>query len=488
MQNSTCDANLTSFLQLNYEELKNRNLKIKQDKLAGKTKEEFQSEMIELLQKEKGIKAVMVAFCDLEGKLHLLDYDKEFVLGSLDNLTFDGSSINGFSTQDKSDLRLTLDFSSLKWLPSDVFGAGKVLLFANVTDQDGQAFASDFRVQLQLMTEKLMTEKGMIVNVAPEIEGFLFEGTNAEQFFNEDIGFKLVTEGGYFNTLPQDKLRKFIDKVAEVQRAMGFENEKDHPEVAPSQFEINFKYADIITTCDNIMLYKLTARQIASTMGYTASFMPKPVQNINGTGMHSNMSIAEKGKNLFYQKDGEMGLSEIANKFLTGILYHAREIALSFCSSVNGFRRLDPAFEAPNEIKVSPTDRGSMIRIPLGNEKSARIEVRSVAADTNPYFCYYLILTAGFESCLDNANYERMKSELKLRGKQILPSDIYEAINEFENSKFIEDTLGKTNKQKYLHLKKMVADRSPKALGKKIKNAEIKYHHEVRNQMIWNDF
>lgn len=480
---------LTDFLELSYSELTERNLKIKADKKAGKNREEFEKEMVEILKNEKGIKAVVVAFCDLEGKLHLLDYDKLFLLGSLDNLTFDGSSIAGFSTQDKSDLRLKLDFSSFKWLPSDIFGPGKVLVFSNVIDQDGKAFASDFRVQLQLMTDKLMTEKGITVNAAPEIEGFLFDGLNAEQNFNEEEGFTLVTEGGYFNTLPQDKLRLFIDKVAEVQRAMGFENEKDHPEVAPSQFEINFKYCDILTSCDNIMLYKLTARQVAATMGYTASFLPKPVQGINGTGMHSNMSLEQKGKNIFHEPAGEMGLSEIANKFLTGILYHAREIALSFCSSVNGFRRLDPAFEAPNEIKVSPTDRGSMIRIPLGNEKSARIEVRSVAPDTNPYFAYYLILSAGFESSMgDSSTYEKIKSELKLRGKQILPSDIYEAIDEFESSKFVEETLGKVNKAKYLNLKKMVADRSPKALGKKIKNAEVRYHHEVRNQMIWNDF
>ncbi len=480
---------LTSFLELGYDELKIKNLALKKAQANGKSPAEFEKEILDLLKKEKNIKAVMVAFCDLEGKLHLLDYDKEFILEARDNLTFDGSSIRGFTTQDKSDLRLKLDFVSFRWLPSDIFGAGKVLMFANVYGQDNKPFNADFRGQLIAMTEKLKEEKHIKVNCAPEIEGMLLRGTDAEQHYNKYEGFELVTEGGYFNTLPQDNLRLFIDKVAEVQRAMGFENEKDHPEVAPSQFEINFKYAEIVRTCDNIMLYKLTARQVARLMGCTASFLPKPVMGINGSGMHSNISLEQKGKNMFYDAKGEFGLSPLANKFLTGILYYGREIALSFCPSVNGFRRLDPHFEAPNEIKVSSNDRGSMIRVPLGNEKSARIEVRSVSPDCNPYFAYYIFLIAGLKMVdIKEAEFKKIKSELTLRGKQMLPGNIDEGIEAFEKSAFVESAIGKTNKAKYLSLKKEVAERSPKALGKYIKNSEILFHHEIRNQMLWDKF
>lgn len=480
---------LTNFLELNYAELKERNLKIKNDKKQGKTREQFMSEMMQALREEEGIKAVMVAFCDLEGKLHLLDYDKEFMLGSLDNLTFDGSSVKGFSTLDKSDLRLVPDWSSMRWIPSDVFGPGKVIVFANVHDQDGQPFASDYRVQLMSMTDSLRSQ-GIIVNAAPELEGFLFKGVDSEQFYDENHGFETVTEGGYFNTLPQDDLRKFIDKVAEVQRAMGFENEKDHPEVAPSQFEVNFKYADIMICSDQILLYKLIARQVAKTMGFTASFMPKPVAGINGSGMHSNMSLEKEGKNVFFDPNGEMGLSATANRFLTGILFYAQEICLSFCSSVNSFRRLDPNFEAPNEIKASSTDRGSMIRVPLGNEKSARIEVRSVAPDSNPYLAYYLILSAGFRAMnASDEEYNSMKAAVQNGGTyKILPGNIYEALDYFESSEFVKQTLGEHNKNKYVELKEAVADRSPKALGTKVKNGEILFHHEIRNQVLMSDF
>lgn len=479
---------LQDLLELSYKELKARNLKIKQDKKNGKTREQFREEALQTLQNEEGVKAVMVAFSDLEGKLHLLDYDKEFVIGAIDNLTFDGSSVNGFSTLDKSDLRLTPDWSSMRWMPSDVFGGGKVLVFANVHDQDGQPFMSDFRAQLMGMTDSLLSQ-GITVNAAPEIEGFLFAGVDAEQMYHEDEGFEMVTEGGYFNTLPQDELRKFIDKVAEVQRAMGFENEKDHPEVAPSQFEVNFKYTDILQTCDQILLYKLVSRQVAKHMGYTASFLPKPVTGINGSGMHSNMSLEKDSKNVFYDPAGQFGLSATANRFLTGILKYAEDMCLSFCPSVNSYRRLDPNFEAPNEIKVSTVDRGSMIRVPLGNEKSARIEVRSVSPDSNPYLAYYLILSAGFKAMnASEDEYTRMKNEMDMGGKKILPGNIYDAIDLFTASEFITQTLGAENKKKYLELKQDAADRSPRALGTLVKNGEVLFHHEITNQVIASRF
>jgi len=481
-------SELNPLLELDYVELKARNLKIKADKKSGKNREQFRSEAVQMLADEEGIKAVLVAFSDLEGKLHLLDYDKEFLIGGIDNLTFDGSSVKGFSTLDKSDLRLTPDWSSMRWLPSDVFGAGKVLVFANVHDQDGALFVSDYRSQLMSMTDSL-SQQGITVNAAPEIEGFLFEGIDAEQMYHEDEGFEMVTEGGYFNALPQDELRKFIDKVAEVQRAMGFENEKDHPEVAPSQFEINFKYTDILQTCDQILLYKLVARQVAKNMGYTASFLPKPVAGINGNGMHSNISLEKDGKNVFFDPNGNLGLSATANRFLQGILYHGMDLCLGFCSSVNSFRRLDPNFEAPNELKASTTDRGSVIRVPLGNEKSARIEVRAVAPDSNPYFAYYLILSAGFKAMnATDEEFGKMKSEMENAGKRVLPGNIYEAIELFDSSDFVNQTLGEENKRKYLELKKDVANRSPKELGALVKNGEVLYHHEIRNQVLWSRF
>lgn len=147
--------------------------------------------------------------------------------------------------------------------------------------------------------------------------------------------------------MPLDTLRRFIDASAEAQRAMGFKNEKDHPEVAPSQFELNFSYTEVIRACDQIQLYKLVCRQVANNFGLTATFLPKPIAGINGSGMHTNFSLAKNGKNIFYKKDGQDGLSELAWDFILRLLNHAPEISLVFGSSVNAYRRLDPHFEAP---------------------------------------------------------------------------------------------------------------------------------------------
>ena len=219
-----------------------------------------------------------------------------------------------------------------------------------------------------------------------------FKGVDAERHYHETGKFEYVNTGGYYHSLPGDPLRTFIDTTAEVQRAMGFQNEKDHPEVAPSQFEINYGYGEVVAAADQIQLYKLICRQVATNMGLTASFLPKPVVGVNGSGMHTNVSISKGGKNLFWDPKGEEKLSKLGWAFVDRILTHGNDICLLLNPSVNAYRRLDPHFEAPNQIKASAVDRGSMIRIPIGNEKSMRVEVRSVAPDANPYMVMLLDL------------------------------------------------------------------------------------------------
>ena len=476
-----------NFLELSYSELEERNLKTKKDCLGGKSQDYFQKKFTEELKKEKGIKAVTVCFSDLEGKFHMLDYNKTYLLESYENLTFDGSSVHGFSSQNKSDLRLVLDWSTFRWLPADIFGHGKVLLFANVQDQEGTPYIGDYRSNIAILTAELK-KKSIRVNVAPEIEGLLVEGENAEQSFDEKSGFTLSSKGGYFNSLPQDTLRRFIDLLAEATRALAFENEKDHPEVAPSQFEMNYKYTDILYAADQVQIYKLIARQIAKNLGLTATFLPKPIMKINGTGMHTNISISKNGKNIFFDAKGKYGASKDAHNFITGILNHASDICLALNSSVNSYRRLDPTFEAPNEIKVSSTDRGAMIRVPIGNKNSARVEVRSVAADTNPYMTFFLILQAGLR-CM-NANKKEISkyNEIYKRPAKKLPKDIYHAISAFKNSDFIKDVMKEENVKKYIDLKEATANRCPRDLGTRMKAGEVWYHHEISNQILWNKF
>lgn len=472
---------LKSFLEIPYSRLEEMNLKVKEKQQTTDHKQ-LEEEYRLYLQKELAIKAVTLCFTDIEGRFHMLDYDKKYLLESAANLTFDGSSIRGFTALHESDLRLSIDWSSMIWLPSDVFGGGKVVMFADVLNRDRTIYESDFRGQLKTYTQKLKNKEGLTAYTATEIEGFLVEGIGAEQGFDEDIGFKLISTGGYYHSLPLDRLRRFIDAAAEAQRAMGFKNEKDHPEVAPSQFELNFGYTEVIRACDQIQLYKLVCRQVANNLGMTATFLPKPIANINGSGMHTNFSLGKSGKNIFFQKMGQDGLSDFAWDFIYKLLNHAPEICLILNSSVNAYRRLDPHFEAPNQIKVSPIDRGSMVRIPAGNEKTARIEIRSVAPDANPYLALYTILRTGLEGKKLNRPKNRRD---RLR---FLPGTINDAIRLFKSSDFVGKILGEENKQKYLSFKQAVADRSPASLGKRIKTSEIIYHHEVTNQVLWNNF
>ncbi|PKL74603.1 MAG: glutamine synthetase, partial [Candidatus Melainabacteria bacterium HGW-Melainabacteria-1] len=279
-----------NFLDVSYDELEELNLEAKSRLLKRESEDKLQEEYIRYLSDKREIKAVTVAFTDLEGRFHMLDYDKKFLLSSHDNLTFDGSSVRGFSAVRESDLRLKIDWGSFRWLPADVFGPGKVMVFGLIAANDGSMYESDLRAQLRQLTNEFWSTDKTVANVAVELEGFLFNGRNAEQTYSSHKGFEFVSSGGYYHSLPQDPLRQFIDRFAEAQRALGFENEKDHPEVAPSQFELNFSYSDALVCADQIQLYKLMARQIADTMGMTASFLPKPVPDVNGSGMHTNMS------------------------------------------------------------------------------------------------------------------------------------------------------------------------------------------------------
>jgi glutamine synthetase len=473
---------LREFLEIPYEQLEEMNLEAKRQRLERTPKDKIREQRMKYLADEKRIKAVTVCFPDLEGRLHMLDYDKKFLLRSADNLTFDGSSVRGFSAQHESDLRLVVDWPAFWWMPADVFGPGKVLVFAEVLAQDGSPYAADLRSQLKHFTENLFQKTGMVAHVANEIEGFLFKGRDAEQRYYETQQFEFISTGGYYHSLPGDELRRFIDSAAEVQRAMGFGNEKDHPEVAPSQFEMNYGHTEACVATDQVLLYKLLCRQVAQNLGMTACFLPKPVTGVNGNGMHTNMSLQKDGKNLFWDKQGDSGLSQLGWDFIDRILNSASDICLILNASVNAYRRLDPHFEAPNQIKASAVDRGSMVRIPLGNEKSARIEVRSVAPDANPYMAIYSLLRTGLEGPPSDPDPNKRSRT------RFLPDNVWDAIRNFKGSKLVTDILGEGVQGRFAELKQASAERCPRALGTIIKRAEVMFHHEVTNQFLWNQF
>jgi glutamine synthetase len=470
-----------NFLALSYEELEDLNLAAKAERASRVAADKVREKRLKYLTDEKRIKAVTVLFTDLEGRLHLLDYDKKFLLGAYENLTFDGSSIRGFTAQKESDLRLGIDWPAFYWVPADVFGNGKVLVFANVIDKDGTPYAGDMRGVLKAYADKLFKNKEYTLNAATEIEGFLFDGRDAEQKYHEAGKFDCINTGGYYHVLPLDPLRVFIDAAAEVQRAMGFQNEKDHPEVAPSQFEINFSYAQVVAAADQIQLYKLLCKQIAANMGYTACFLPKPIVGVNGSGMHTNVSVSKGKTNLFWDEKGQEQLSKFGWDFLDRILSHALDLCLVFNSSVNAYRRLDPHFEAPNQIRASATDRGAMIRVPIGNHRSMRTEVRAVAPDANPYLSLYGIFKTGIDGTI--AKHKDLRA-----GGRYLPDNIQQAIDDFKGSKWIGEILGADVQGRYADLKQAAANRSPRELGSIVKGSEVQFHHLVYNQSLWNLF
>jgi glutamine synthetase len=470
-----------NFLELSYEELEEMNLKAKEQRRKRVAIDKLQEERLKWLTDTKGVKAVTVLFSDLEGRLHMLDYDKKFLVKSFDNLTFDGSSIRGFTAQRESDLRLGLDWSAFYFAPADIFGSGKVLVFGEVIDKNGSPYSGDVRGLLKTFTKEQFEKSGYVLNAANEIEGFLFDGIDAERKYHESGKFEYVNKGGYYHSLPGDPLREFIDLTAEVQRAMGFENEKDHPEVAPSQFEINYSYGDAIAAADQIQLYKLICRQVATQMGMTASFLPKPVTGVNGSGMHTNVSVSKDGTNLFWDKDGDEKISKFAWEFVDRILTAGNDICLLLNASVNAYRRLDPHFEAPNQIKASAVDRGSMIRIPIGNEKSARVEVRSVSPDANPYMVMLSVFKTGIAgNVAPIANLRQ--------AERYLPDNVYTAIENFRNAQWNTELLGDDVKARYADLKQGSADRCPRLLGSLVKGCEVQYHHDVYNQLLWGQF
>ena len=275
---------------------------------------------------------------------------------------------------------------------------------------------------------------GQTFFIANEIEGILFKGRHAEQIYVETGAFDQLSTSGYYHSLPADPLRQFIDAAAEVQRAMGFQNEKDHPEVAPAQFELNYSYVEALIAADQVMLYKLICRQVADRIGMTASFLPKPVTGVNGNGMHTNMSLSEGDTNIFWDR-GRRGkaLADCLEFRGAHPVERAQDLCLILNPSVNAYRRLDPHFEAPNQIIASPIDRGAMVRMPIGNERSARIEVRSISPDANPYMVLYSLLRTGLEGPVNENIRQR---------EEILPDNIYDAIHSFCSSGLTARILG----------------------------------------------
>ena len=441
----------------------------------------IQEERLKYLTDEKRIKAVTVLFSDLEGRLHMLDYDKKFLVKSYDNLTFDGSSIRGFTAQRESDLRLGIDWSAFYWVPADVFGAGKVMVFGEVIDKNGTTYSADIRGVLKQFSQELFDKQGYTLNAANEIEGFLFEGIDAERSYHDTGASSTSTRAGTITRCRATRCGSSSTRRRRCSARWASRTRRTIRRLRRGSSRLTTRYGEVVAAADQIQLYKLICRQVATQMGMTASFLPKPVVGVNGSGMHTNVSITKGGKNLFWDPKGEEKISKMAWQFTDRILTHGNDICLLLNASVNAYRRLDPHYEAPNQINASAVNRGAMVRIPIGNEKSSRIEVRAVAPDANPYMVLYSIFKSGLHGDISKIKNLR-------QAERYLPDNIYTALENFRTAEWTTALLGEDVKARYADLKQASADRCPRLLGTIVKAPEVQFHHDVYNQLLWNKF
>lgn len=418
----------------------------------------YDREDIIRLVREHDVKFIRLQFTDIFGILKNVAITAEQLEKALDNkCMFDGSSIEGFVRIEESDMYLRPDPSSFvvfPWRPQ----AGKVArLICDVYNPDGTPFEGDPRYVLKRAL-KMAEDMGFdAFNVGPECEFFLFL-TDSEG----NPTTKTQDNAGYFDLGPVDLGENARRDMCLALEEMGFEIEASHHEVAPGQHEIDFKYADALTTADNILTFKLVVKTIAQRHGLHATFMPKPIFGISGSGMHVNASLFKDGKNAFYDENDKLELSKEAYWFIGGIIKHIRSITALTNPNVNSYKRLVTGYEAPVYIAWSNRNRSPLVRIPAARGASTRVEVRCPDPSCNPYLALAAILCAGLDgiknkieppaACEKNI-YEMTEEERNEEGIGSLPSSLEEAINEMKNSSFAEEVLGTHIFEKYIEAK-----------------------------------
>ncbi len=406
---------------------------------------------------ENDVKFIRTQFTDTLGMIKSWAIPSEDLEGAFENgVMFDGSSIEGFTRIEESDMILMPDpttFRILPWRPKE---GAVARIIGDVYRPNGKPFEGDPRYVLKQAVAKA-EKMGFTMNTGPELEFFLFE--------LDEKGHpttNLTDKGGYFDFAPLDKaqdVRRAIDFALED---MGFKIEASHHEVAPSQHEINFRFGDVLNTCDNIVTFKYVVKSIAAHMGYYATFMPKPLFGVNGSGMHSNQSLMTDGKNAFYDADTPDQLSITAKQYIAGLLAHVREFAAITNSTVNSYKRLVPGYEAPIYCTWSASNRSSLIRIPASRGIGTRVELRCPDPACNPYLAFAAMLGAGLDGiekemeapAPTNVNIFKLTEEDRAaQGIASLPGDLKEAIDLMAGSSFVKEVLGDHVFENYLEAK-----------------------------------
>ena len=418
----------------------------------------YSKEDIIKIVKEEDVHFIRLQFTDIFGILKNVAITPSQLEKALSNdCMFDGSSIDGFARIHESDMYLYPDldtFVIFPWRPQ----IGKVArLICDVYTPEGKPFAGDPRYALKRVLARA-ADMGYTFNVGPELEFFIFhfDEEGKPTTFAHD-------QGGYFDLEPVGQGEDIRREIAFALESMGFEIEATHHEVAQAQHEIDFKFGDALRVADDIVTFRLTVKTIAKKYGMHATFMPKPIFGINGSGMHTNMSLMKEGKNAFYDPDGDLGLSETASHFIAGLLKHVKEFTAISNPLVNSYKRLVPGYEAPCYLAWSAANRSALIRVPATRGKGTRVELRCPDPACNPYLSLAMCLAAGLDGIenkmvppkqIVSSIFEMTPEERKDHEIDNLPGNLEQALDLFEQSELAKETLGDHIFTKYLDAKR----------------------------------
>jgi glutamine synthetase len=411
--------------------------------------------------KDNNVKFIRLWFTDILGLLKNFAITIEELERALeDGMGFDGSSIEGFARIDESDMVALPDPDTFQILPWRPVEQAVARMFCNILKPGGEVFEGDPRYVLK-KNLKRAADMGYTYYVGPELEYF---------YFKDSKGTQVLDEGGYFDVTPHDAAIDMRRETVVALEKMGIGIEYSHHEVANSQHEIDMRYTDALTMADNVMTYRLIVKQIALEHDVYATFMPKPVLGINGSGMHTHQSLFKGNRNAFFDEHDEYHLSKTAKHFIAGLLRHAPEITAVTNQWVNSYKRLVPGYEAPVYLSWARRNRSDLIRVPEyrpGKENATRIELRSPDPACNPYLAFSVMLTAGLEGIekeyevpepVEENIYEMSEGERRARNISTLPASLLEAIQITEKSEVIRNALGDHVFEAFIQNKKIEWD------------------------------
>ena len=421
-------------------------------------KKTLTKEEIKQIVKDNNIEFIKLEFCDINGIMKNLSIPAEQLDNALNNeIMLDGSSIKGFRSIETSDMYFYPDLKTFAIIPWRSDEDVKVARFiCDIYNPDGTPFEGCPRCNLKKMiarAEKL----GYTMNVGPEAEFFIFKKDE-----NGLPTLKTHDNAGYYDAAPSDKGENLRRIMVKTLKEMGFEVEASHHEVARGQHEIDFKYAEALKTADNINTFKLVAKTIAQKHGLHATFMPKPIFGICGSGMHINQSLFKDGKNVFFDEKDKLGLSKIAYNYIAGIMKNSKSMAAISNPLVNSYKRLVPGYEAPVYIAWSARNRSPLIRIPAARGSSTRIELRNPDPTANPYFLLSACIASGLDGIKNNLKvceptdrniYDMTKQERDAAGIENLPHNLINAVKAMQKSDLMKEALGEYSFNLYAQAK-----------------------------------